>query len=453
MTDLEKGAVGFRELLGQSIALIAPLGAVAATLTGAAQFALGSLPLSYLIGIFGVLFWINVPYQFSRKIGSAGGFYDFAEKGIGKRFGIFTGYLYLFSYFNVITNSIIFVGGVFIPSMLSQFFNITLPSLIWIPIMLIFLALITTLAYLGIRPSLRYSLITSIIEIALLVIFSIIIIVKAGPRNTLEPFTPTPAGGWAPVFEGMILAIFSMSGSSGAVYIAEETKNPLKDVKKAVLISFLITGVVFVLTSYAMVIGWGLNNMSTFAPSGVPGLILADKYVGPIFVAILLAFILNSFFAGSLAPLNSASRLLYALGRDNVAPIYVSKVHEKFKSPSNAILLLGLLSGVVSLITGLIMGPFYGFLFLINMSAISLFIGHMLGDVALPFFYKKIREFNVVYHLIAPIVSFIILIFGIYYSFYPPTYPINYSAIATAIYSLGVLAFIFSRNVKVSQRG
>ena len=45
MTDLEKGAVGFRELLGQSIALIAPLGAVAATLTGAAQFALGPLPL------------------------------------------------------------------------------------------------------------------------------------------------------------------------------------------------------------------------------------------------------------------------------------------------------------------------------------------------------------------------------------------------------------------------
>jgi amino acid transporter len=254
------------------------------------------------------------------------------------------------------------------------------------------------------------------------------------------------------VFEGMILAIFSMSGSSGAVYIAEETKNPLKDVKKAVLISFLITGVVFVLTSYAMVIGWGINNMSTFAPSGVPGLILADKYIGPTFVAILLAFILNSFFAGSLAPLNSASRLLYALGRDNVAPTYVSKVHEKFKSPSNAILLLGLLSGIVSLITGLIMGPFYGFLFLINMSAISLFIGHMLGDVALPFFYKKIREFNVVYHLIAPIVSFIILIFGIYYSFYPPTYPINYSAIATAIYSLGVLAFIFSRKVKVSQR-
>lgn len=42
------------------------------------------------------------------------------------------------------------------------------------------------------------------------------------------------------------------------------------------------------------------------------------------------------------------------------------------------------------------------------MYAISLFIGHMLGDVALPFFYKKIREFNVVYHLIAPVVSFIL---------------------------------------------
>ncbi|ARM75208.1 APC family permease [Acidianus manzaensis] len=448
---LKKNAVGFSELLGQSIALIAPLGAVAATLTGAAAFALGSLPLSYLIGIVAVLAWINVPYQFSKKIGNAGGFYDFASQGLGKKYGIYTGYIYLFSYFNVITNSIVFVGGVFIPSMLTEFFNVSLPSWIWIPILIVFLGLITLLAYKGIRPSLRYSLVTSVIEISLLIIMSIILIIKAGPRNSLEPFTPTPAGGWAPVFEGMILAVFSMSGSSGAVYLAEETKNPLKDVKKAVLISFLITGVVFVLTSYAMVISWGISNMSSFAPSGVPGLILADKYIGVPFLIILLIFMLNSFFAGSLAPLNSSARLLYALGRDKVAPEAFSNIHEKYSTPSTSILGLSVLSLIVSLISGLILGPYYGFLFLINLSAVSLFIGHMLGDVALPFFYKKIKEFSILYHLIAPIISFIILVFGIYYSFYPPTFPIDYSIIITVIYSIAILIMILSNKIRVVQ--
>ncbi|WP_337861190.1 hypothetical protein [Ferroplasma sp.] len=38
---LKKGAAGFYPLLGQSIAMISPLGAVAATMTGAAEFAKG----------------------------------------------------------------------------------------------------------------------------------------------------------------------------------------------------------------------------------------------------------------------------------------------------------------------------------------------------------------------------------------------------------------------------
>jgi amino acid transporter len=403
-----------------------------------------------IIGIFGVLAWINVPYQFSRKIGSAGGFYEFVSQGFGRRLGTFTGYLYLFSYFNTITNAVLFVGGVFLPSMLSDFFGVSLPRWSWIPITLVFLALITLPAYLGIRPSARYSLYTSIIEISLLVVFSAVLLVKFSSRLSLAPFTPGPAHGWAPVFEGMILAIFSMSGSSAAVYIAEETRDPLKNVKKAVLVSFLITGVVFVLTSYAMVVAWGLSNMSTFASSGVPGLILAKNDVGVWFLVLLLAFTLNSLVAGSLAPLNSSSRLLYALARDGAAPAWLAEVHPTRRTPHKGILLLSGLSAVVILAAGLTMGPFNGFLFLINASAIALFVGHMLGDVALPFFYRRLGEVNIVYHIIAPIVSFVILLFGVYFSFYPPAYPINVAAIVTGVFAIVVAAMIAAGTIKVS---
>lgn len=440
--ELLRNAVGFNELLGQAIAMIAPLGAVAATLTGAAASALGSLPLAYLVGIVGVLAWINVPYQFSKKIASAGGFYDFVSQGVGRRVGLFTGYLYLFSYFNVVTNAVLFVAGVFIPSMLEQFFGIKLPWWTWIPLFLAFLVLIAVPAYLGIRPSLRYSLVSSLTEIALLIIFSAVLLAKFSSRLSLLPFTPIPAHGWGPVFVGMILAIFSMSGSSAAVYIAEEVKEPLKNVKKAVLISFLVTGVVFVLTSYAMVIAWGISEMSSFAPSGVPGLILADKYIGAWFTALLLAFMVNSLYAGSLAPLNSAARLLYALARDGAAHDRLADVHPKYRTPHVSILFLTVLSAVVILIAGLVLGPFNGFLYLIDASAVALFLGHMLGDAALPFFYRRQGEFNAILHGLAPVVSFVILLFGFYYSFVPPTFPINYAIITTAVFAAIVAALV-----------
>ncbi|MCY0859950.1 MAG: APC family permease [Sulfolobaceae archaeon] len=447
--SLEKNAVGFWSLLGQSVALIAPLGAVAATLTGSAAFALGSLPLAYLLAIFGVLTWINVPYQFSKKITNAGGFYTFALGGIGPRYGLVTGLLYLFSYFNVITNAILFTGGVFIPSILSEFLGITLPSWFWIIFLIVFLTSFTVLAYLGIRPSLKYSFAASLIEIVLLIWLSITIILKVGPHNTLVPFTPIAPGGWVAVFEGMILAIFSMSGSSGAVYIAEEVKQPRKNVRLAVLISFLITGVVFVLVSYAFTVGWGIDNMATFASSGIPGLILADKYIGLPATIILFIFIVNSLFAGSLAPLNSAARLLYALGRDGVLPSFFGEVHPKYKSPANSILFLAILSAIVSIAAGLIMGPYYGFLYLILASSIALFIGHILGDIALPFFYNRIRNFNIVLHGITPAISFIILVIGIYYSFYPPTYPINIAAITTSAFAILVIIYaLINKNIQ-----
>ncbi len=238
---LKKGAAGFYPLLGQSIAMISPLGAVAATMTGAAEFAKGSLPLAYLISIFGVLIWINTPYQFSKKINGSGGFYTFNSQGANPTFGLIIGYMMWFSYFMVITNAILFTSGVFIPGTISYFLHFNIGTYTWIPIMTAFIVILTVIAYLGIKPSLAYSFAASIIEIALLIITSVVIIVALGSKNTFAPFTPAPAGGFAAVAVGMVLAIFSMSGSSAVVTLGEEAKQPRKNIKKALLISFIIT--------------------------------------------------------------------------------------------------------------------------------------------------------------------------------------------------------------------
>jgi amino acid transporter len=458
--SLKAGAAGFYPLLGQAVAMIAPLGAVAATMTGAAEFALGSLPLAYIISIFGVLIWINTPYQFSKKINGAGGFYTFNAVGASRPYGLIIGYMMWFSYFNVITNAILFTSGVFIPGTISYFLGVNIGTYSWIPIMLLFAVLITVIAYVGIKPSLAYSLTASVIEIALLVITSVIIIVKLGSANTLAPFTPGPAGGWGPIFVGMVLAIFSMSGSSAVVTLGEEAKQPRKNIKKALLISFLITGAVFVLTSYALTVGWGVNNMSTFFSStsqGIPGLIVSDRYIGLPFTMLLFAFIINSLFAGSLAPLNTSARMIFSISRDGLGPKFLSKVHPRYKTPSNAIIFLGGLSFLVSILAGVFLTPSYGFLYLVSASSAALFIGHILSNVGVGVAYRKMKEFKVILHGLIPAIATVILLVAMYYSLVPPAYPVDYSILTAAVFivvfAAGIMIYARHHKEEISRAG
>ncbi len=444
---LKKGAAGFYSLLGQSIAMISPLGAVAATMTGAAEFAKGSLPLAYVISIFGVLIWINTPYQFSRKINGSGGFYTFNSRGAGPRYGLTIGYMMWFSYFMVITNAILFTSGVFIPGTISYFLHVNIGTYTWIPIMTAFIIILTVIAYLGIKPSLAYSFTASAIEIALLIITSIVIIVALGSKNTLAPFTPTPAEGFAGVAVGMVLAIFSMSGSSAVVTLGEEAKQPRKNIKKALLISFLITGVVFVLTSYALTVGWGVSKMSTFFSSSVPGLIVTDKYIGLPFTIILFIFIINSLFAGSLAPLNTSSRMIFSMSRDGLGPSMFSKVHPVHKTPYIAIITMAAVAYTVSLISGILIGPENGFLYLVTASSAALFVGHILSNFGLGATFKKLKEFKVVTHAIIPAAATIILAVAMFYSFYPPAYPVDYAIITAIVFIIisAIAIFIYGK--------
>ena len=444
---LKKGAAGFYSLLGQSIAMISPLGAVAATMTGAAEFAKGSLPLAYIISIFGVLIWINTPYQFSRKINGSGGFYTFNSRGAGPRYGLTIGYMMWFSYFMVITNAILFTSGVFIPGTIAYFLHVNIGTYTWIPIMTAFIIILTVIAYLGIKPSLAYSFTASAIEITLLVITSIVIIVALGSRNTLAPFTPTPADGFAGVAVGMVLAIFSMSGSSAVVTLGEEAKQPRKNIKKALLISFLITGVVFVLTSYALTVGWGISKMSTFFSSSVPGLIVTDKYIGLPFTIILFVFIINSLFAGSLAPLNTSSRMIFSMSRDGLGPSMFSKVHPVHKTPYIAIITMAGVAYTVSLISGILIGPENGFLYLVTASSAALFVGHILSNFGLGATFKKLKEFKVVTHAIIPAAATIILAVAMFYSFYPPAYPVDYAIITAIVFIIisAIVIFIYGK--------
>jgi len=89
--ELARGSVTFLELIFQSVSFTAPAIAALATMTGAASFAYGALPLAYLFAIPAVFAAAYVVYEFSRSVASSGGYYRYIERGFGPRVGAFGG--------------------------------------------------------------------------------------------------------------------------------------------------------------------------------------------------------------------------------------------------------------------------------------------------------------------------------------------------------------------------
>lgn len=423
---LRQDAVGFWQLTYQSISMVSPAGAMAATLTSAAAYAYGALPLTYVVAAFAAACLVNTTFQFSKRMAHAGGFYSYVTEGIGPRAGVVTGVLFLLSYFMVVTNAALFVGGVFVPGVLSGLVGIHLASWTWAPITAGVVVVVTTLALGGIRPSLRYSVSIGIFEILLLVVISIAIIVHAGSHNTGAVFdTPSMAkGGISGVGIGMILAMFSLSGSSAAITLGEETAAPLRDVKRAVATSFVIAATLFVLIAYALTIGWGPHKMAGFASASIPGVLLTNRALAPWVGWVLVGFIVNSLVAGALAPLNSAARVLFAFSRDGVAvPRSLAQVN-RAGTPARAIIALCAASLVVTLAAGWALGPFDGFVVLVTTSSVALFVGHIIANGALPAFFRRAGALSPFFHVVLPAIATVLVGFGIWYTIYPFPYPV-----------------------------
>ncbi|MBU2757459.1 APC family permease [Acidithiobacillus sp. VAN18-2] len=449
-------AIGFWQTTYQSISVIAPAGAMAATMTGTATYALGALPLTFFLAAVAMAFTVNTTVQFSRHIASAGGFYNYVSQGWGPKAGILTGWLFMLSYIMIITNASLFVAGIFLPGLLT-YFHSHLPSGSWIALLGLIYAFVLYFSYRGIGPSLKYSLWTGTAEIIILIVISLWIICSPHSHNTMSVFLNPHLAlhGWSGVGIGLILAMFSMSGYSAAATFGEEVHQPHKIIRLAVTSSFLFSAGLFVLMSYALTVGWGPLNMTSFSKSSIPGVILVRSDIGLWMSFILILFILNSLLTGILAPLNSLVRMMFAFARDGILlPTSLKNIHQRYRSPYLAIIWATVLSFVISVTAGLILGPYNGFLVLLTISSIASFLAHIIANIALTLYFKRYHTMNFVTHVLAPIISSMLIILGLFFTIYPFPWPVVLGPIIVAIWiAIGVLGISRVDQKTIDQAG
>ena len=449
-TDLKPNSLGLLGVTMQAITHIAP--AIAALFfTGFLVTLAGvTAPLAYVAAVILVLALGNTLIQFARVLPSAGGYYTYVSRSLGARAGFLTSWMFIL-YSPMAGGPVCGFFGYIVQGELKAAYGIDLPWL-WAAAVILGALSVAFFQYIGIELSARTLLITGGVEILIVLALAITGFAKPGPGGiSLAVFNPanignsTSALGFSGFALGVVLAVQGLTGWEAAAPLAEETRDPKRNVPRSVVLSILILGIFLVFTYWGVITGFGVDNIKglTGAPD-LPGLALARADWGAGWWLILLAF-LSSTFAVTLATANVSTRMWYALGRNGAFPKLFAKVHPKYKTPTNAIFAQMILTLGSGLIAGFIWNSQVAFFLL---SGLVLVIGvafvYIAANIGVTVFYWRERrsEFNWLWHAILPTVASLVLLYALAES-YPPFCPPANCPVAPNLYApLGDIAWL-----------
>jgi amino acid transporter len=431
---------------------MAPASAVSFSLGAAIAVTGGALPLAVLIALLVCsLIALNIG-ALAKHLPSAGGFFTYVSRSLGPQAGWMTGWLFSLTYLLIVPLQLLVLGPV-ADAFVQQYFHFTFGTAGWAVWAMIFAVIVFVLTYFGIKVSANAGVILGAIEITVFVLLSIWLIVSAGNGNTAATFNPASSlesgpllGNWQGILHGMIFAFLAFAGFESSAPLAEEAHNPRRTVPRAILSAAIVIGIFYVFCSYAGVVGWGFNKISTYPADANPWGTLANKVWGPFsFIAILA--ILNSALANSNAGVNAATRVLYAMGRVKTLPGALAHINIRFRTPDIAIIFTMIVGVVFTLWPGFVYGPGNAFALLGTIITILILVVYMAACLSVPFFYSREHrnEFNVVRHVVVPVIPFIVLIFPIIAQFYPaPAFPLSLAGpICAGWFVLGLIVVTF----------
>jgi amino acid transporter len=458
-TDLERNAIGLTGATMQAITHISP--AIAAFFYTAVVVGYAGItaPLAYFLGFLLVLMLGNTLIQFTKHLPSAGGYYTYVSRAIHPRVGFITSWMYVL-YSPLCGGAIYGFLGFILTQELKSNWNIDVPWL-WAACIIVGAPLVAYVQHRGIKLSAEFMLVTGGLEMLIVFALGLSGLLNPGPGGlSLDPFNPGNIGTVVPL-AGFALAIVfnvqALTGWEGAAPLAEETSNPKRNVPMSVILSIVLIGVFLVIVFWGLIVGFGVADVSQVTASPeLPALALAHKLWGSVWWILLIAFV-NSVFAVCLATANVSTRMWYGMARSGSFPKALAKVHPKYKSPTNAILLQMALSLVSALGVGYLLGADVAF-YLIDglILVIAVTIVYVLANIAVFMFYRGEHrsEFNVLLHAVFPLVSSVVLVLAIFFTFFPPAgfgtapgWPYNLAPLIDLVWLIaGIVALIWLRS-------
>jgi len=302
--------------------------------------------------------------ELSSRFPKAGAEYIYMENSFGNRAAWIVAWLLL-------AGSVI--GGATVAMGFASYFSALFHTPI-ITIALVLLVIIEIILIIGVQQTAKITILFTAIEIIGLVIVILVGLPSIGSVNYLEM-----AKGLKGVLEAGVLIFFGYLGFEGITRLAEETKDPGKNIPKAILYSMMITTIIYILVgiSAVSVIPW--QELST---SQAPLALVAERTFGQQSFLILSVIALFSTFNTALMMLLTGSRLIYGIAEQEAIPKMFSRVGKRFRTPWVAIITI-----VVAAMLFLFLGDLKTIANLTNFTIFSVFI--MINASVIYFRYKK----------------------------------------------------------------
>jgi amino acid transporter len=181
--------------------------------------------------------------------------------------------------------------------------------------------------------------------IGLLILLAIAAFVQGNPSVDLLFQAKAGADGSyvGPFMLSMLIGLFTLVGFEAAANLSEETINARQTVPKAIISSVILSSVVGLLFLVCATIA--IPNLENVMASDNPLPFIISSRLGPLVGTFFLLLVVVSIFACGLVIVTSASRLIYALARDNVffGNQQLRQVTRTDGVPANAVLLVWVL--------------------------------------------------------------------------------------------------------------
>lgn len=335
----------------------------------------GHVPTSYIIALVAVLFTAVSYGRLVKRYPSAGSAYTYTQKSINPHIGFMVGWSSLVDYLLMPMINIL-LAKIYIVEMFPQYEHLG-----WIVVVL--LTLIMTFVNLASIKSVANTNSTIVIvQVAVIAVFvglAIYGVSEASGTEALVSSRPFYSEHTAilPLLTGATILCFSFLGFDGISSLSEETPNAERVIPKAIFLTALIGGVLFIIVAYFIQLYFPETFVFKDPEASLPeiALVLGGVTFQTVVLIMAAIFVLSS----GMAAHAGVSRLLYVMGRDGVFPKrYFGSINRRTHTPVFNILLVGAfaltaifvnLEMALSLIS---FGALIAFTF-VNLSVISLY--------------------------------------------------------------------------------
>ncbi|MDM5148784.1 APC family permease [Aeromonas salmonicida] len=299
----------------------------------------GRVATAYLLALGGILLTAFSYGHLVRKFPSAGSAYTYAQKVFNPYIGFMVGWSSLLDYmFMPMIN--ILLAKIYLTAMF--------PGVD--PWVFIF-GLVTVMTFLnlrGINLVANFNGLIVVIQLAIITLFIGLMgwgIYHGEGAATLMSSRPFhfESASVVPLFTGATILCFSFLGFDGLSSLSEETPNAGKVIPRAIVLTALIGGVIFVVVSYCLQLYF--PDLARFKE---PDAVLPEiaLYVGgAFFQSVVLVCTTVAVLASGMAAHAGVSRILYVMGRDRMIPERVfGYIHPKYRTPAINVLMVGCLA-------------------------------------------------------------------------------------------------------------